>query len=88
MKPRETKNESMQRVESQSPLRCSSPASSETPPDHCGKVVEKGGQGQLTRVVLRRRFGARVSLNGGELDKEPSLNSVSQQGDINAKEAG
>ena len=45
MKPRETKDESMQRAESQSPLRCSSPESSEAPPDHCRKVVEEvGGQ--------------------------------------------
>ena len=45
MKPRETKDESMQRAESESPLRCSSPASSEAPPDHCRKVVEEvGGQ--------------------------------------------
>ena len=36
----------------------------------------------------QRGFGARANLNGGELDKEPSLNSVGQQGDINIKEAG
>ena len=43
MKPRETKDESMQRAESQSPLKCSSPASNEAPPDHCRKVVEEVG---------------------------------------------
>ena len=41
MKQSKTKDESMQRVESQSPLRCSSPASSEIPPDHCRKVVHE-----------------------------------------------
>ena len=41
MKPIETKDESMQRAESQNPLRCSSPA--EAPPDHCRKVVQEVG---------------------------------------------
>ena len=52
MKPRETKDESMQRAESQSPLRCSSPESSEAPPDHCRKVVEEvGGQRQKAQAI-------------------------------------
>ena len=43
MKPSETKDESMQRADTQSPLRCSSPASSEAQPDHCRKDVQKVG---------------------------------------------
>ena len=48
------------------------------------KEVNKEGESGPThkRIVLRRGFGARANLNGGELDKEPSLNSVGQQGDI------
>ena len=41
MKPSETKDESMQRADTQSPLGCSPPASSEAQPDHCRKVVQK-----------------------------------------------
>ena len=41
MKPSETKDESMQRADTQNPLRCSSPASSEAQPDHCKKDVQK-----------------------------------------------
>ena len=43
MKPSETKDENMQRADTQSPLRCSSPTSSEAPPDHCRKVVQEVG---------------------------------------------
>ena len=43
MKPSETKDESMQRADTQSPLRCSSPASSEAQPDHRRKVVQEVG---------------------------------------------
>ena len=43
MKPSETKDESMQRADTQSPLRCSSPASSEAQPDHRRKVVKEVG---------------------------------------------
>ena len=32
----------------------------------------------LTRVVIRRGFQARANLNGGELDKEPSLHNDGQ----------
>ena len=39
MKPSETKDESMQRADTYSPLRCSSPASSEAQPDHCCREV-------------------------------------------------
>ena len=34
VKPRETKDESMQRADTQIPLRCSPPASSKAQPDH------------------------------------------------------
>ena len=44
MKPSETKDESMQRADTQSPLRCSPPASSEAQPDHRRKVVQKVGR--------------------------------------------
>ena len=43
MKPRETKDRSMQRANTQIPLRCSSPASSEAQPDHCRKDVQEVG---------------------------------------------
>ena len=43
MKPRETKDGSMQRANTQIPLRCSSPASSDAQPDHCRKDVQKVG---------------------------------------------
>ena len=43
MKPRETEDRSMQRADTQIPLRSSSPASSEAQPDHCGKDVQKVG---------------------------------------------
>ena len=43
MKPRETKDKSMQRADTQNPLRSPSPASSEAQPDHCRKDVQKVG---------------------------------------------
>ena len=43
MKPSETKDVSMQRADTQNPLRCSPPASSEAQPDHRRKVVQKVG---------------------------------------------
>ena len=51
VKPSETKDESMQRAETQSPLRCSSPASSEAQPDHRRKVVQKVGSQRLSQSV-------------------------------------
>ena len=43
VKARETKDGSMQRADTQIPLRSSSPASSEAQPDHCRKDVQKVG---------------------------------------------
>ena len=52
------------------------------------EVNKEGGSEPTHKSSPKEEFGARASLNGGELDKEPSLNSVGQQGDINIKEAG
>ena len=57
MKPSETRDESMQRAMTQSPLRCSSPASSEAQPDHRKKVVKEVGSQRRSqwRPVSRQR---------------------------------
>ena len=51
MKPHETKDEGMQRADTQIPLRSSSPASSEAQPDHCRKRCPKGGKPETQSVA-------------------------------------
>ena len=57
MKPSETKDESVQRADTQSPLRCSSPASGEAQPDHRLKVLKEVGSQRHSQwhPVARKR---------------------------------
>ena len=55
MKPSETKDEVMQRAETQSPLRCSSPASSEAQPDHHKEPFLRDKRGKTTMTWMQQR---------------------------------
>ena len=74
MKPSETKDESMQRANTQSPLRCSSPASSEAQPDHRREGVQEVGSRRHSQWhpvsrqcenELERRIWEKGAAHGG-----------------------
>ena len=71
MKPSETKDESMQRADTQSPLRCSPPASSKAQPDHRRKVVQKVGSQRHSQwhPVSRQRENEFFFLNAAWLNE-------------------
>ena len=70
MKPRETKDESMQRADTQYPLRSSSPASSEAQPDHCRKRCPKGGTSPVHAVSAPRGTWEKGAAHGGKKNRE------------------
>ena len=60
----------MQRADTQIPLRCSSPASSEAQPDHCRKGVQREGSQRHSQWHPLREAWEKGAAHGGKKNEE------------------